>query len=55
MNVEYKNNKDQQCWDDPANCEEGIAASIWEKITFYRDDVEDRYIFSTGILHENLF
>lgn len=52
MNVKYKNDKDQQCWNNPDNCEEGLSASIWEKITFYRDDVEDRYIFSTGIFHE---
>lgn len=55
MKVEYKNDKDQQCWNNPGNCEEGLSASIWEKITFYRDDVEDRYIFSTGIFHETFF
>ncbi|GFX94446.1 uncharacterized protein TNCV_4294881 [Trichonephila clavipes] len=48
IHVVPKNKADESCWDNPQNCDKGMSVSIWLKVTFYRNDVEKRFVFSTG-------
>ncbi|GFY38544.1 putative G-protein coupled receptor 112 [Trichonephila inaurata madagascariensis] len=48
IHVVPKNKADESCWDNPQNCDKGMSVSIWLKVTFYRNDDEKRFVFSTG-------
>ncbi|XP_076321418.1 uncharacterized protein LOC143230950, partial [Tachypleus tridentatus] len=45
---DFEHEGDEDCWKNPSNCNKGVSLSIWERISFQRNDSTRRYIFSTG-------
>ncbi|XP_022242130.1 uncharacterized protein LOC111085867, partial [Limulus polyphemus] len=50
----FEHEGDEDCWKNPSNCNKGVSLSIWERISFQRNDSTRRYILSTGGKNEGI-